>query len=246
MNGMKLNLEKTQMIVIGSPSNLKKVGQITMEIDGVKIISRDSLKSLGLTLDSELNWSKHINNLCRCMYLSQRTLLPLRSEMSRDNLRVILNACVVSQSNYMAGIWGAAETQILKPLEKCLKSAARVLLRVPKRNPISAQMRQKLHWLLPRENCTYKRLCLIFLMLRKEIPYFDKFLKKNSELHNYNTRRKDNIHVDFSTKSKASNRRIQSRGISQWNQLPYNIINSLNFRTFRKCLKKHILSEEVA
>lgn len=245
LNGMKLNLEKTQMIVFGSSANIKKVGKISVDLDGVTITNNDTLKSLGLTLDSKLTWANHINKLCRSMYFSKHSLMPLRSVMSRDNLGTLLNACVVTQANYMAGVWGAADAQTLKPIEKCLKSTARTLLRIPKRQPISEQIRNKLKWLLPKENCTYKRLCLIFLILRKEIPYFENFLKKNSDFHGYNTRNKGNLHVEFSAKNKTGNRRIQSRGLSQWNKLPNNVRNSLNYRTFRKCLKKYILANTV-
>jgi hypothetical protein len=51
-NGMKLNLNKTQFILLGNGHNLSKIGQLQIEIDGTAIRSKETLKSLGLAVDS--------------------------------------------------------------------------------------------------------------------------------------------------------------------------------------------------
>jgi hypothetical protein len=45
-NGMRLNISKTQLIVIGNASNVARVGQVSIELDGVTIISTDRSKVL--------------------------------------------------------------------------------------------------------------------------------------------------------------------------------------------------------
>jgi len=53
-NGMTLNVHKTQLIVLGNAYNVSQIGQISLEVNDSIIVSRDSLKSLGLTIDSKL------------------------------------------------------------------------------------------------------------------------------------------------------------------------------------------------
>ena len=54
-NYMELNLEKTQMIVVGPPRIVKAIGTLSVEVRGITIKSSSTMKSLGLIVDSELN-----------------------------------------------------------------------------------------------------------------------------------------------------------------------------------------------
>jgi hypothetical protein len=63
--GMRLNISKTQLIVIGNASKVARVGQVSIELDGVTILSTDSIKSLGLVIHSRLSWTQHINKVSR-------------------------------------------------------------------------------------------------------------------------------------------------------------------------------------
>jgi len=48
INRMQLNVEKTQIIIIGKPGIVKSIGNVTVEIQGNKITSVNKIKSLGL------------------------------------------------------------------------------------------------------------------------------------------------------------------------------------------------------
>jgi hypothetical protein len=76
-NGMKLNVSKTQVILLGNAHNVAKIGPINIQIDGTIITSSDTLKSVGLTIDSRLSWVDHINKLSRSYHLSARSLLSI-------------------------------------------------------------------------------------------------------------------------------------------------------------------------
>ncbi|XP_035708048.1 uncharacterized protein LOC118435748 [Folsomia candida] len=84
-NGMTLNLDKTQFILIGSTSNLNKVGVVEFEVNGIVIKSQNELKSLGLIIDSKLSWSKHINSISRRFHMVATSLYPLKKVMSQSS-----------------------------------------------------------------------------------------------------------------------------------------------------------------
>ena len=240
-NGMKLNLEKTQFIVIGTPSNIKRVGDLHITLDGINIYSQPTLKSLGLILDSSLTWSPHIANLIKRIFLTQQNLRPLKPILSNENLIRIFNASVVSLFNYMAGVWGSACAQTLQPLEASMRQVARFLLGVKKYDPVRHRINSDLNWLLPRSNYFYKSFCFIYLTLQNEIPYFCNFLLKNSDIHAYNTRNKENVRINFCPKNALSSHSIQFNAIIEWNKLSNDLKYCPNYNTFKKKVKKYLL-----
>jgi hypothetical protein len=101
-NGMKLNINKTQFIVLENGNNLAKIGQVQLKIDGVTILSQETIKSLGLTVDLKLSWNSHINKLSRSFHLSARSLYPLRSLLTDSQFIQLFRACVICRCNYMS------------------------------------------------------------------------------------------------------------------------------------------------
>jgi hypothetical protein len=53
-NRLQLNAAKTDCIVLGSPSNVKKVGEICIKVQDSTISSKDSVKILGFHIDNKL------------------------------------------------------------------------------------------------------------------------------------------------------------------------------------------------
>ena len=62
-NGIRMNTDKTKLMWIGSAKKLKDLPQVTVNVDGSLLQSVTSYKYLGVTLDAQLNYGKHISNL---------------------------------------------------------------------------------------------------------------------------------------------------------------------------------------
>ena len=61
LNKLSMNVEKKQCILFrGHMNNV----EISVKLNGMNITQTDTLKLLGIHLDSEVNWSKHINMPC--------------------------------------------------------------------------------------------------------------------------------------------------------------------------------------
>jgi hypothetical protein len=108
---MKLNVGKTQFIVLGNGYNLAEIGKVQINIDGITIASQGTLKCLGLTVDSRLTWIEHINKLSRNLHLSARSLYPLRHLLTENQFIQIFNAVVFSKCNYISLLWGRPTKQ---------------------------------------------------------------------------------------------------------------------------------------
>ncbi len=49
---MQLNLDKTQIVIVGKPNIVKSLGVLEVEVRNIKIQSTSECKSLGLIIDS--------------------------------------------------------------------------------------------------------------------------------------------------------------------------------------------------
>ena len=64
-NRLSLNIAKTEFIVIGSNQRIHALSknQIDIEIEGLSIRKFKEAKSLGLFIDEQLSWAKHIEEI---------------------------------------------------------------------------------------------------------------------------------------------------------------------------------------
>ena len=65
-NKLSLNVAKTELMVIGSRQRLSvQCEDVEIKIDDQIIKRVDHTKSLGLTIDAHLSWSKHVEEICK-------------------------------------------------------------------------------------------------------------------------------------------------------------------------------------
>lgn len=65
-HGLSLNPSKTMAIIIGFRLNLRKIDELTLQsiiVDGQVIPLIDCVKSLGLTISSDVRWNQHVSDI---------------------------------------------------------------------------------------------------------------------------------------------------------------------------------------
>jgi len=240
-NGLKQNADKTQVIVLGSPQNLAKVGQIEINVAGKTIHSSDTLSTLGLKLDGPLTFRNHINGISKRFHLMAKSLFPLKPSL--ENFILLANACVISLTDYLAGIWGSANKIHLKTVVRAMRNMARRLHNVTKFDSISSTIKNDLKWLMPEQRYLHKTVSFVHQILTEnKIPHFEGLLTINKDIHNYGTRSAEKIHINTRPKNSTSNRSVRIRPVVYYNQLPLDLRKCENVKTFRKKLKYHILN----
>ena len=70
--------------------------------------------------------------------------------------------------------------------------------------------------------------------------YFKNKLKRNNDVHNYNTRDSNLLRIPFTRLHKFTNSFL-SKGIHMWNLIPERIKSSRSLDTFKIKVKRHIL-----
>ena len=95
---MKPNPEKSHILV----SN-KKTEKV--KINNVVLTSNVEEKLLGVTLDSELKFEKHMTDICNKASQKVHVLSKITSYMSLSKRRILLKAFVESQFSYFPLTW---------------------------------------------------------------------------------------------------------------------------------------------
>ena len=72
---------------------------------------------------------------------------------------------------------------------------------------------------------------------------FSSFFSRNNDVHSYNTRKANNLHVPF---ARTHVRKFSTKinGALVWNSLPDSIRNSKNLNTFKKLMKDFLIAKK--
>ena len=101
INSMKANLEKFQFMILSKKSYQPQ----KLSVNTFTINEFDEVELLGLATDKELNFSKHIDKLCRNVQYKLHALRRIRKYLSLEKAKMLGNAFIDSQFNYAPLIW---------------------------------------------------------------------------------------------------------------------------------------------
>ncbi len=121
---------KTEFMLIGSRSRLASVNSSPNLNLGHRHIKRVYYKkSLGMVLDEQLKWDKHMYNEVQCKKFSNSIALLKRARpfVPRHTLIKMYNAFVLPHFNYCSTIWNDGSCTIINKLSKLQRRAARVI-----------------------------------------------------------------------------------------------------------------------
>lgn len=129
-NLLSLNLAKTKYIIFHSP-RLTVSRSHELVVNSTKIDEVDSFKYLGLTLDSTLSWSNHINTLQKAITTTCGVLWKVSKFLPSNQLLLLYHAFVQSRICYLVSIWGAASKTKLKTIQTTQNRCLKVIYKKP-------------------------------------------------------------------------------------------------------------------
>src|SRR6218665_1149228 len=120
-----------------------------------------SVRDLGVTLDQELTFVRHINILCRSCYYQLRQLRVVSRSLSPAAASTLVHAFVVSRLDYCSAIYEGLPTCRDKCLDRVLQTAARLVGLIPRFSRVSGYMRDVLHCLPYPQRIVYRIYALV-------------------------------------------------------------------------------------
>ena len=106
-----------------------------------------SMRNLDVQLRSDLMINDQISTVVRSCNYNIRQLRAFRSSLSRDALRDVAYALVLSRLDYCNVLYANASATQMKRLQMLINMAARVVSGRRRFNPITDFIRSEFHWL---------------------------------------------------------------------------------------------------
>ena len=206
-NCLKLNASKSKFIVIGSRPNLKKLKSTVLnEIKlGPDTIEREfSVKNLGIMFDEYFSWSKHVNLITAKAYGKLRQAYRFKNFLSPEAKWHLSETYILSQFNYGDIILQGINNELTNKLQKIQNSCIRFSFGLRKYDHITpTRISNKI--LCMRDRSLLHSLTLMFKITRNIAPsYLCNRITYHRNVHNYNTRHKDNIVTPFARSTTRS------------------------------------------
>ena len=112
---LRLNCDKTELILFGSRQQLLKCKTSEIELDGNPISTSQYVRYLGGDLDSTLSFKKHINNAAGVAMANFFRIRGIRKYLNRDACQTFLLGLCISHLDYANAIlYGLPDVDINK------------------------------------------------------------------------------------------------------------------------------------
>ena len=192
-------------------------------------------KCLGVTLDSDLSFKPHIDNIVRSCNLAIHNLYVAKEYLTRDVLVSTVIHEVFSKIDYCNALFLSLPKQQLYRLQKLINRCARLIFSAPRRAHVTHMLRS-LHWLPIGPRIDFKILTLTFKALVYHQPrYINDVLKVS--------------HRGLFVQSFAlGGHRFADRSFTHaapalFNKLPSSVRNSPSVEVFKNRLKSFLFSD---
>ena len=148
---MKLNDDKTELLIIGTLQQLKKVR--TDSIISPLLFARN----LGAYFDSNMTLVPYINNACKSAFSQLYNIRRIRKYLTTDTSKTLVHAIITSRTDYCNSLLcGLPDNSLNKP-QRVQNAAAQLITGTAKFSHITLVLRS-LHWLPIKQRGQFKML----------------------------------------------------------------------------------------
>ena len=167
---------------------------VSLKIDEIPLKFYDSIKFLGVILNTRLSWEDHITSVCSKVSRFVGILNRLKYELPNRILFALYNAFILSHLSYCNSVWGNTYSSHLHKLTLLQKKAIRICMKADYLAPTSNLFKSLKTLKLKDIN----KLQVGSLMQRYHTNTLSRYLMSmltaNSSIHNHYTRSCDKFH----------------------------------------------------
>ena len=125
VNKLSLNIAKTEFMIIGSRQRIQANccnHQFNIQLESKNIENVDHTKSLGIFIDKNLSWKKHITETSKKIASAFGALKRTRKFICQKTAQKIYAALIELQFDYCSTVWDGISKQLSEKFSKITKS----------------------------------------------------------------------------------------------------------------------------
>ena len=204
----------------------------------------EQVRDLGVILDKHMNMRLHINDTCKKILLSIKSIGRIRKYVSQESLKKLVHALVLSRLiDYSNSLLYGATRSDLDKLQRTMNSAARLITGIKKYEHISDALRN-LHWLPIECRIKFKILLTVYKSLNGLAPdYLSALIDVRRPTRSLRSSDKLLLNVPKINTVTYGQRAFSYVATTLWNSIPDNIRKSVTVEIFKTRLKTFLFKE---
>ena len=221
------------MILIGTQHQLKKVVFNSITVDGAEITTKNTVKNLGVFIDSDLWMKSQINSVVKVCYIHIHMLRKVKNCMNKQALHTLVQAFVISRLDYANSLYHGIPEYLIRKLQRVQNMAARLICNIGYRDRITPSLID-LHWLPVKQRIEFKICVLTYKSLHNTGPdYLNSLLVLNSTTRRLRSSNAPTLTVPKTKLKHAGDRAFRVTAPRLWNNLPQHIRNQVTLLSFK-------------
>ena len=148
-NGLQLNPDKSEALIVGTSSQLKQVlpAVPSVTVAGVNLSASEQMKVLGVILDRRLTFEKHATAVEKSCNYHAHAVRHIRHLLTPELAQTLACSLILSRIDYCHALLYGAPTGTIQKLQRVQNNTARIVLQMPRRSHAKPLL-HSLHWLL--------------------------------------------------------------------------------------------------
>ena len=234
---LQLNGSKTEAILIGTTHQCVTASTVAISLDKQSIALSPTVTNLGVILDSSLSFQAHIKNVCRISYFHLRNIARLKTSLSKDDLKTLVNALIFSRIDYANALLSGLPAQTIRCLQVVMNSCARMLTGTRRSDHITPVLAD-LHWLPVEYRIKFKVLLLTYKAIHKKGPsYMSDLITIRRPISDLRSNSSLRLVVPRTNLVTMGGRAFCAAAPKLWNPLPDKLKDASSVESFKTGLK---------
>lgn len=129
LNRLTINAKKTKYMIFHSRNKNVRKELVEISVNNCLLAHVDSIKYLGVVMDTHLHWQNHVDALCAKLASACYALLQARDLFDTKILKTLYYALFNSHLSYCMVSWGWTYNTYLNPIRRLQKRAVRTITR---------------------------------------------------------------------------------------------------------------------
>ena len=241
-NGMLLNPNKTEAVLLGTRAQRKKIDTSAgIDVTGANVAFSSSVKLLGVTLDEDLTLDRHVTEIIRGCSYHTRALRHIRPLIDLPTARMVAQGVVTSRLDYCNGLLYGTSTRNIDRLQVAQNTLARAVCQASWSSS-ATDLRRSLHWLPVKQRIDYKLAVVTFKAQSTGVPAYLASLVDNY-VPTRTLRSADQFLLCSAiVKLVCSRKAFSVNAPLVFNSLPYNCRSARSLSSFKQFLKTYLFS----